>query len=131
MTRNLEARLDGSTPGESRLSKSAHPWEAETPGMREAVPGTAPGRVAVSLRPSGFAAEIGSCDIADFVFARLRISRRNEKRQSRCTTIPVDDPSRRTRQTKIPTSRRKLVLRTSGASVLNSQTQVRLHSCFR
>jgi hypothetical protein len=24
MTRNLEARLDGSTPGKSRLSKSAH-----------------------------------------------------------------------------------------------------------
>ena len=42
MTRNLEARLDGSTPGKSRLSKSAHPREAETPRMREAVPGTAP-----------------------------------------------------------------------------------------
>ena len=43
MTRNLEARLDGSTPGESRLSKSAHPWEEETPRMREVVLGTAPG----------------------------------------------------------------------------------------
>jgi hypothetical protein len=37
--RYLEARLDGSTPGESRLSKSAHPREAETPRILEAVPG--------------------------------------------------------------------------------------------
>jgi len=53
MMRNLEARLDGSTPGKSRLSKSAHPWEAETPRMREAVPGAALGRMArilVALR---------------------------------------------------------------------------------
>jgi hypothetical protein len=42
MTHNLEARLDTSTPGKSRLSKSAHPWEAETPRMREAALGTAP-----------------------------------------------------------------------------------------
>ena len=86
MTRNLEARLDSSTPGKSRLSKSAHPWEAETPRMREAAlglrPGLRPARMARILVASRFVAEIGSCDIADVVFARLRLSRRNEKRRA-------------------------------------------------
>jgi hypothetical protein len=54
MTRNLEARPDSSTPGESRLSNSDHPWEAETPRVREALLGTAPGtplaRILVALR---------------------------------------------------------------------------------
>jgi hypothetical protein len=49
MTRNWEARLDSSTPGESRLSKSAHPWEVETPRMREAVLGTMP-NISANLR---------------------------------------------------------------------------------
>src|ERR1035437_10270664 len=38
----LEAHLDASAPREIRLSKSAHHRDAETPRMREAVPGTAP-----------------------------------------------------------------------------------------
>lgn len=88
--------------------------------MREGLRGLPSAVWPVSLWPSGFAAEIEGRDIADFVFAGLGVSRRSEKRQNRCITIAVDDLCRRTRQTKIPTSRRKLILRTSGASVLNS-----------
>ena len=53
MTRNWEARLDSSTPGESRLSKSAHPWEVETPRMREAVLGTM-SNISANLRQNSF-----------------------------------------------------------------------------
>ena len=109
MTRNLEARLDGSTPGESRLSKSAHPREAETPRILEAVLGTAP-RTPLGPYPCGPQAspEIESCDIADILFARFGISRRTCEAPEQLN--PTDDA----------TSRRKLILRTSGASVLNS-----------
>ena len=57
--------------------------------MRETIPGTVPSRMARILVTSGFAAEIEDCDIADFVFARLGISRRSEKRQNRCIAIPL------------------------------------------
>ena len=78
MMRNLEARLDGSTQGKETSEQECSPLGGRDSADARSSPGGCPSAVwPVSLWPSGFAAEIESCDIGDFVFARLGISRSN------------------------------------------------------